>query len=163
MEQPLVQGFSFLYLERKRRTLETTLQLGHFRVLLSLFQNESKCETFHIKMRSACSFIFTQIKVIFMIVVSHVDSFWNREAQANKQSPQMFPPSCQRGANLMQTVCTCICCQQSCYKFGCIACFSLALAHGDPFPLRSLLFLPAYPPHSAKTFAWERALFSEML
>ena len=35
--------------------------------LLPLFQNECKCETFHMKMSSACSFIFTQIKVIFAL------------------------------------------------------------------------------------------------
>ena len=34
--------------------------------LLPLYQNESTCETFHMKMRSACSFIFMQIKVIFI-------------------------------------------------------------------------------------------------
>ena len=39
-----------------------------------LFQNESKCETFHMKMSSACSFIFMQIKVIFIRMVSHLDS-----------------------------------------------------------------------------------------
>ena len=40
---------------------------------LSLFQNESKCETFHMKMSSACSFIFMQTgKVIFIRMVSHV-------------------------------------------------------------------------------------------
>ena len=42
--------------------------------LVPLFQNESKCETFHMKMSSACSFIFMQIKVVFIRVVS-------REAQ----------------------------------------------------------------------------------
>ena len=30
--------------------------------LMPLFQNESKCETFHMKMSSACSFIFMQSK-----------------------------------------------------------------------------------------------------
>ena len=34
--------------------------------LVPLFQNESKCETFHMKMSSACSFIFMHIKVIFI-------------------------------------------------------------------------------------------------
>ena len=34
--------------------------------------------TFHVKMRSACSFIFMQIKVIFIRMVSHFDSLWNR-------------------------------------------------------------------------------------
>ena len=38
--------------------------------LVPLFQNEFKCETFHMKMSSACSFIFIQIKVIFMRMVS---------------------------------------------------------------------------------------------
>ena len=38
-----------------------------------LFQNESKCEIFHTKMSSAPSFIFIQLKVIF-IMVSHLDS-----------------------------------------------------------------------------------------
>ena len=39
-----------------------------------LFQNKFKCDTFHMKMSSACSFIFMQIKVIFLTTVSHVDS-----------------------------------------------------------------------------------------
>ena len=42
-----------------------------------LFQNESKCETFHMEMSCACSFIFTQIIVIFIRMVSHLDSLWN--------------------------------------------------------------------------------------
>ena len=42
--------------------------------LVPLFQNESTCETFHMKMSSACSFIFMQIKVIFIRMVSHLDS-----------------------------------------------------------------------------------------
>ena len=42
--------------------------------LVPLFQTESKCETFHIKMSSACSFIFMQIKVIFIRMVSHLGS-----------------------------------------------------------------------------------------
>ena len=46
--------------------------------LVPLFQNESKCETFHMKMSSACSFIFMQIKIIFIRMVLHLDSFWNR-------------------------------------------------------------------------------------
>ena len=37
--------------------------------LVPLFQNESKCETFLMKMSSACSFIFMQIKVIFKRMV----------------------------------------------------------------------------------------------
>ena len=42
--------------------------------LVSLFQNESECETFHMEMSSACSFIFMQIKVIFIRMVLHLDS-----------------------------------------------------------------------------------------
>ena len=43
--------------------------------LLPLFQSESKCETFHTKMSSTRSFFFMQIKVIFIRMVSHLDSF----------------------------------------------------------------------------------------
>ena len=46
--------------------------------LVPLFQNESKCETFHMKMSSACSFICMQIKVIFIRIVLHLDSLWKR-------------------------------------------------------------------------------------
>ena len=46
--------------------------------LVPLFQSESKCETFHMKMSSARSFFFMQIKVIFIRMVSHLDSLWNR-------------------------------------------------------------------------------------
>ena len=42
--------------------------------LVPLFQSESKCETFHMKMSPACSFIFMQIKVIFIRMGSHLDS-----------------------------------------------------------------------------------------
>ena len=42
--------------------------------LVPLFQNESQCETFHMKMSSACSFIFMQIKVIFIRMDSDLDS-----------------------------------------------------------------------------------------
>ena len=42
--------------------------------LVPLFQNESKCETFHMNMSSACSFFFMQIKVIFIRMVWHFDS-----------------------------------------------------------------------------------------
>ena len=43
--------------------------------LVPLFQNESKCETIHMKMSSAYRFIFMQIKLIFIRKVSHLDSF----------------------------------------------------------------------------------------
>ena len=46
--------------------------------LLPLFQNESKCETFYMKMSFTCRFIFMLIKVIFIRMVSHLDSLWNR-------------------------------------------------------------------------------------
>ena len=46
--------------------------------LVPLFQNESKCETFHMKMSSACSFIFMQIKVIFIRMGSLLDSLWKQ-------------------------------------------------------------------------------------
>ena len=41
--------------------------------LVRLFQNKSKCEIFHMKMSSASRFIFMQIKVIFIRMVSHLD------------------------------------------------------------------------------------------
>ena len=41
--------------------------------LVPPFQNESKCETFHMKMSSAYSFIFMQFEVIFITMVSHSD------------------------------------------------------------------------------------------
>ena len=41
--------------------------------LVLLFQNESECETFHMKMSSTCSFISMQITVIFIRMVSHLD------------------------------------------------------------------------------------------
>ena len=46
--------------------------------LVPLLQNEFKCETLHMKMSSSCSFILMQIKLIFIRMVSHLDSFWNR-------------------------------------------------------------------------------------
>ena len=41
---------------------------------VALFQNVFKCETFHMKMNSACSFIFKQIKVICIRMVSHLNT-----------------------------------------------------------------------------------------
>ena len=43
--------------------------------LLPLFQNESTCETIHMKMSFTFTTIFMQIKVIFISMVSHIDSF----------------------------------------------------------------------------------------
>ena len=42
--------------------------------LVPLFQNETKYETFHMKMSSASSFIFMQIKVFCIRMISHLDS-----------------------------------------------------------------------------------------
>ena len=42
--------------------------------LVPLFQNESKCKTFHMKISSACGFIFMKIEVIFIRMVLHLDS-----------------------------------------------------------------------------------------
>ena len=42
--------------------------------LVPLLQSESKCETILMKMSSTCSFIFMQIKLIFIRMVSHLDS-----------------------------------------------------------------------------------------
>ena len=41
---------------------------------VSVSKQVSKCETFPMKMSSACSFISIQIKVIFIRMVSHLDS-----------------------------------------------------------------------------------------
>ena len=49
--------------------------------LVSLFQNESEFETFHMKMSCTCKFIFMQIKVIFIRMVSHLDPLWNRDTR----------------------------------------------------------------------------------
>ena len=59
----------------------TALGIGHFRVLLCLKTSLIMCETFHMKMSSTCSFFFMQIKVIFIRMVSHLDSLWNRGAR----------------------------------------------------------------------------------
>ena len=60
--------FSFLHLFSfwciGRADSETTNNRPFPSSLVPLFQNESKCETFHMKMSSACSFISMQIKVI---------------------------------------------------------------------------------------------------
>ena len=62
--------FSDLFFFRPNRPFPSSL--------VPLFQSESKCETFHIKMSSVRSFFFMQIKVIFIRMVSHLDSLWNR-------------------------------------------------------------------------------------
>ena len=46
--------------------------------LVPLFQSKSKCKTIYLKMSSACSIIFIKINVIFIRMVSHLDSLWNR-------------------------------------------------------------------------------------
>ena len=73
--------------------------------VVPLFQNESKCETFHMKMSSACSLIFMQIKVIFIRMVSHLDSLWNRGTRELGNGPlktktqKPYPFSDQNGQN----------------------------------------------------------------
>ena len=52
----------------------TNRPIDHFRVFLCLRFKTSPSA----KMSSACSFIFLQIKVIFIRMVSHLDSLWNR-------------------------------------------------------------------------------------
>ena len=54
--------------------------------LVPLFQNESKCEIFHTKMSSVCSFIFMQIKVIFIRMVRTQTRF-ETEAQGTRKWP----------------------------------------------------------------------------
>ena len=72
---PFVHGLQTGYIH----LINLITVIDHFRVLLCLcFENESKCETFHIKLRSVCSFIFVQIKVIFIRMFSLIDSLWNR-------------------------------------------------------------------------------------
>ena len=54
--------------------------------LVPLFENESKCEAFHMKISSECSFIFMQIKVIFTRIFLHLDSLhFETEAQRNSE------------------------------------------------------------------------------
>ena len=50
-----------------------------------LFQNESTCETIHMKMCSTFTSIFMQIKLIFIWMVWHVDSFrsWGKRQLGN--------------------------------------------------------------------------------
>ena len=55
-------------------TKHATVKIGHFWVLLCLCFKTSLSA----KMSSACSFIFMQIKLIFIRMVSHLDSLWNR-------------------------------------------------------------------------------------
>ena len=57
----------------------------HFRVLLGpMFQNESRCEIFQMKMSFACSFSFIQIKLVFIRMVSTYTRF-ESEAQGNSE------------------------------------------------------------------------------
>ena len=50
--------------------------------LVPRFQNEYKCETFHMKMSSEFSFIFMQIKVIFIRTVSQLGNWGTRELRS---------------------------------------------------------------------------------
>ena len=60
----------FLFLFRAKKHLNRPFPSP----LVPLFQTEFKCETFHMKMSSARSFFFMQIKVIFIRMVSYLDS-----------------------------------------------------------------------------------------
>ena len=55
-------------------------EIGHFRVALPLFQNESWCTTFvmEIQMSLICTTIHVQVKLIIITKVVHQDSFRNR-------------------------------------------------------------------------------------
>jgi len=74
----------FAILSRKPRIdvrilIYRTWPIGPFlSCLLPLCQNESYCETIHMKMCSAYRFIFTKIELIFIRKVLHEASFWNR-------------------------------------------------------------------------------------
>ena len=52
-----------------------------------LFQNESKCKTFHMKMSPACSFIFMQIKVIFIRMVFALRLNLKQRHKGTRKSP----------------------------------------------------------------------------
>ena len=79
---------AFMELIKKDINLFIRVVMNHFVLYLPnrpfpsspvpLFQNESKCQTFHMKMSSACSFIFMQTKVIFIRMVSNLDLLWSR-------------------------------------------------------------------------------------
>ena len=43
-----------------------------------LFQNESKCETIHMKTSLICIWMNLWVKIIFKWKFSHLDSFWNK-------------------------------------------------------------------------------------
>ena len=65
----------------KYRSYHWSFHGGFPSSLVPLFQNEFKCETILIilmKRSSACSYIFMQIKVIFIRMVSHFYSLWTR-------------------------------------------------------------------------------------
>ena len=93
--------------------------------LVPLFQNEFKCEAFHMKMSSAWSFIFMQINVIFIRMVSHLDLLWNRGSRELRNSlfclhlslltythhpslgifhPELFSPKVPRNLTLLLTI-----------------------------------------------------------
>ena len=62
--------------------------------LVPLFQNESKCETFQMKMTSSYSFICMQIKVILIRMVSHLDSLGHRGTRELRNGLLLFPVDC---------------------------------------------------------------------
>ena len=60
--------FSTLFSRRGdfQLNIQSYQAMGHFRVVFGLCLNESSYETIHIKMRSAYTFIFVQMKFIFV-------------------------------------------------------------------------------------------------
>ena len=72
--QRSAQNIKFLEHIRSVPRLSSNSNRSFPSYLLPLFQNESMCETIHMKKGSACSFIFMQIKFIFIRMVSHLES-----------------------------------------------------------------------------------------
>ena len=74
-----------------RQTLNILINRPFPSSLVPLFQSKSKCETFHMKMSSTHRFFFMQIKVIFIRMVSHLDSLWNRGTRELGNGLLQFP------------------------------------------------------------------------
>ena len=56
----------------------SVILIGHFRVPICLFQSESKCENMVMKMTLICTKMKLRAELIFIRMVSHLDSVWNR-------------------------------------------------------------------------------------
>ena len=66
------------YFAQERNFSSTGKKIGHFRVFVSLFQSEFKCETIVMKMTLICMRMKLHAELIFIWKVSHLDPFWNR-------------------------------------------------------------------------------------